>query len=113
MIRRETPGTGESSDDCTGKEEWIACRCKCARSDLFTSEELQFKKDAIQTVDEAKKNFPASASNNKEARQWYRISLSFLNAPKTRNDPGDFWEPLFTVKALECMISQELMTLIL
>jgi hypothetical protein len=33
---------------------WIAYRCKCARSDPFTPEELPLKKDAIQTEEEAR-----------------------------------------------------------
>ena len=47
-------------------EEWIACRCKCAHSDLFTLEELQFKNDAIQTEEEAKKIFPLQQGTAKK-----------------------------------------------
>jgi hypothetical protein len=44
-------------------EKWIAFCCKCARSDLFTPEEMQFKqRKKLRTT------FPVSANNDKEAR---------------------------------------------
>lgn len=44
-------------------EKWIAFCCKCARSDLFTPEEMQFKQRK-----ELRTTFPVSANNDKEAR---------------------------------------------
>ena len=55
-------------DTCIGYlthpfEKWIAFCCKCARSDLFTPEEMPFKqRKKLRTT------FPVSANNDKEAR---------------------------------------------